>query len=1016
MREQVIDFGVRHMARGMSTQPEHLRLPGQLEAAENITLSVRTGMMRRPPTQYLREIAGLASAEAVQIHPIERDAAERYIIVVADDNPDTDLLALDGANGWAPATVNIDAASQTYLNAGNANGGDFRFLTVADTTYVCNTKVALGSQGTANYTVSATFNTYQEMIASSSLAIGQYARVLDASGDPEVTEGEAFYRFRGSPASDGTTPVLKGPALGLDWNSPTDVYDNTSRGRICGGISVVIARTSLAPKVTTDLTYDFSTGTLTAGGSDTPFAIGSDWGDLRDSAGNADIWIEITQGTGMVVSNGADPDDCEVRPIKGGSYIGKDGWYRFKRISDTQIQLDNANDPDLSSLLANVTDVRIGRVAQKFGGRISTLGPRTSMSAIALDWLDNEQHDGQTTGFRDAQPTAQVNTSVASPGYSVGDDNFVLAYETGGGAGYFTITAPFAGASVEFLWVDAPPYETIPTSYGGKNASFADGVVYDAAGTQVFPPPPSSPHPFEMNAATGSPSAGIGTGTDSEPATPGDRWERVDAPGSAGSQPDSSTMPQVLIRVGLGPTVFDLDPATWDARTSGDSTTNPLPEPFQEQLTIRDQFLFRNRYGFVAGPYITLSQDGDLFNFFRDSGTEEIDSDPLTTLPSSRSVNHFLRVSAQRDALVFFTPNQQFELSVSGALTPSSFSIDRSTRSPFADAEPAELLSFLYFAAESNTDGVLYEYFFDDASVASVAQDVSKHIEGALPSGITRVASCPLTNMIFAAVRGSSTIYVYHAWWSGTEKEQSAWAEWTIAGTVEDLAVIGPDLFIAQRMDDGACVLTRMELQGEADTIAGAVNRVLYIDNRVLVDAADITLNGSDSDIDLASAAPGTTAADFDVAVPASGTDAGVPIDASAGTSASVLRITNKDYSGTPVWIGKRYTSRAALTRPFIFDQQGRPDLNYDLDVRYLLVRHEEASAYSVRVEDAWGRDQSFPFTPGASAFSREDDGTHEVWVSSDAEQTDITLTASGVYGVSWTGLQWRVVPADRLR
>lgn len=79
----LVSNAIDSMFNGVSQQPANLRLPSQCEEQVNGFSSVATGLSKRAPTEHLAKISATAIGDAF-IHVINRDATERYAVVIQD--------------------------------------------------------------------------------------------------------------------------------------------------------------------------------------------------------------------------------------------------------------------------------------------------------------------------------------------------------------------------------------------------------------------------------------------------------------------------------------------------------------------------------------------------------------------------------------------------------------------------------------------------------------------------------------------------------------------------------------------------------------------------------------------------------------------------------------------------------------------------------------------------------------------------------------------------------------------
>lgn len=147
----LVSIPVPSLIQGVSQQPEALRLPSQGELQENAFSSVVDGLVKRHPTQHVAKIINGSAGDA-KIHPINRDSAERYLVVLRAG----DVKVFDTAGVSIPVkgpTAPLYTPDFSYLSGAPEN---YRALTVADYTFVANrTKTVLMDAATTAADTSA---------------------------------------------------------------------------------------------------------------------------------------------------------------------------------------------------------------------------------------------------------------------------------------------------------------------------------------------------------------------------------------------------------------------------------------------------------------------------------------------------------------------------------------------------------------------------------------------------------------------------------------------------------------------------------------------------------------------------------------------------------------------------------------------------------------------------------------------------------------------------------------------
>jgi hypothetical protein len=131
---KLVEQSIKTLYQGVSRQPDPVRLPGQVEEADNILVSVVTGGFEsRPSSRHITELVDYNPASRPAVYSYSRDAVERYIILV--ENGDLRVYDLDGEE----ITVNTPDGVG-YLTGQQE---DFSFVTIADYTIIANRSVTV---------------------------------------------------------------------------------------------------------------------------------------------------------------------------------------------------------------------------------------------------------------------------------------------------------------------------------------------------------------------------------------------------------------------------------------------------------------------------------------------------------------------------------------------------------------------------------------------------------------------------------------------------------------------------------------------------------------------------------------------------------------------------------------------------------------------------------------------------------------------------------------------------------
>ena len=274
---------------GVSRQAPAVRFPSQVQEADNVLLGVEQGASKRPGSEMKFAVSDLDAAEEYRLHPIDRDASEKYLLIYGG----SEIRAFDLDGNELVVVISDDA--QAYLVANGATASDLRCISIADYTILLNRTVETGSLTSDPFTVTKEHKDYSAMIGQTPVRNTYHrAKADDSFYDSARIAG--YWKYN---AGHGTfAKIVFDPlsaAAGTAATYETDGYNP-------GGFTIPFVRLALA---LTAATWDEVEYTLTET-------------DLfADYAWREGDQIRLTGGTGVAT-----------------------GWYTIKaRINDHTISL-----------------------------------------------------------------------------------------------------------------------------------------------------------------------------------------------------------------------------------------------------------------------------------------------------------------------------------------------------------------------------------------------------------------------------------------------------------------------------------------------------------------------------------------------------------------------------------------------------------------------------------------------------------------------------------------------------
>lgn len=271
-------------------------------------------------------------------------------------------------------------------------------------------------------------------------------------------------------------------------------------------------------------------------------------------------------------------------------------------------------------------------------------------------------------------------------------------------------------------------------------------------------------------------------------------WKETVAPGIP-HKLDAATLPHALIRQADG--TFSFGPLEWEERTCGDEDSAPLPSFVGSPLN--GIFFYRNRLAFLAGDNVVMSETGEFFNFFVTTVTTLVDSDPIDVAASTTRSSLLQHAVVFTGGILLFSDQAQFSLEHDTVLANSTVSVKPVTE--FAcdmTTPPVSSGKTVFFAVNRGQWGGIREYYtMPDNTDQNDAADVSSHVPHYIAGGIYRLVCSSNEDYLLVLSRGKrDSLWLYKYFWNGSEKLQSAWSRWDMAGSVVGAALFDARIFL----------------------------------------------------------------------------------------------------------------------------------------------------------------------------------------------------------------------------
>lgn len=284
-------------------------------------------------------------------------------------------------------------------------------------------------------------------------------------------------------------------------------------------------------------------------------------------------------------------------------------------------------------------------------------------------------------------------------------------------------------------------------------------------------------------------------------------WQECVAPGMP-YQLDAATMPQLLVRLSNG--TFYFGPANgstqsgtkipaWGQRTAGDYDT--APDPSFIGYPIQDVFVHRNRLGLLADENVILSRAKAFFDFFPETVTTVLDTDPIDLAASSNRVSVLRHAVSNQDELLLFSDQLQFRLASGDAtLTPATAMVSVLTAyEADTGVKPLQVAGGIVFAQTNGSWTQFREFNVRGVGTALVgtAASITDHVSTFIPAGVIQLAGNDTAGVWFAIARAASSrdrIFVYkyadRASGPAVERIQRSWSYWQLTSGSQVLQIL----------------------------------------------------------------------------------------------------------------------------------------------------------------------------------------------------------------------------------
>ena len=734
---------------GVSQQPDELKVPGQVNVADNVLPDVTHGLMKRPGGKFVDSLSDgtLNSSTNGKWFHYYRDEDEQYIgQVIRNTGQSNDgHVRMWKCSDGSEMTVNGNGKS--YLQ--HTNDEDIQTLTVNDYTFLTNRTKTVAMSSTTEPTRSPEVYIELDQIKYAS----QYSlNIFDQDGSQPSHYSEV------STATRISVELVRSSNNYCDGSG--NMSSHTARVTNTTRCSVNDANgDDRAPNVGTRIFDITSGGTLvddnavyTQGGTDFSYQVNVyNSSGTSGQTGRSNLYFRITcTGQSTPVGSGSNVEYRTRYSVTNDLLYGGEGWeegdYVYVYMKDGYYKV-------------TVEAVSVSRIQANLGlirPKPTSFDTKTVVTAESI--------------------LGSLRTAIVATGNFTNDNVKII----GKGIYITRSSGNFNATTTNSRLMNVVSNEVLTVEDLPKQCKH--GMVIRVANSQ------SDDDDYFLKFFGNNSKDGEGV------------WEECAQPGVE-IEFDNTTMPLQLVRTNS--TTFTLSEVTWEQAQVGNThpTEGTNPRPSFVGMQINKMIFFRNRLVMLSDENIIMSRPGNFFNFWAKTATTFSNIDPIDISCSSEYpaiVYDAIQVNA---GLLVFTKNQQFMLTTdSDVLNPSTAKLNAVSSYNFNyKTNPISLGTTVGFLDNANK----YSRFFEMSRILREGEpqvvEQSAVVSKLFAKELKLISNSRENNVIFFSEEGNTKLYGYRYFDSGNERVLQAWFSWTLTGDIQYHCMLDDSLYVVVR-------------------------------------------------------------------------------------------------------------------------------------------------------------------------------------------------------------------------
>ena len=892
---------------GVSQQPDELKIPGQVNVANNVLPDVTHGLLKRPGGKLVTSLSdgtNNSSATGRWFH-YYRDEDEQYIGQVSRTG---DINMWKCNDGSEMTVTGSTSAMATYLS--HSNDEDIQTLTINDFTFLTNrtktvamantieplrppevfielktlkyaAQYALNLFDNANFTTITTATRISvEMVRSSNnycTSNGHMDTHVNRVNNTTRCDEDA------GPGSDDLAP-----------NVGTRIFDIASGGTLVDNDAVGGTR-DVSGDTQTDTSFSYQVNIYNSS-------------NQSGQSGRSNLYFRITTtGQSTPVGAGSNVEYRTRYTTTNDLLYGGEGWqtgdYFYVYMKDGYYKV-TINETSSSSVQAKLGLVRPNPTS--FDTK-TTVTPESILGTLRAEIV-------ATGNFNNVQ---QIGNGL----YITRTSNVQNGVEQN----LFNVSTPVS----ELLNVVAGEVLTVDDLPRQCKDGFVVKVQNGAAEEDDYY--------LKFIANNGFDGEGV--------------WEECVLPG-AKTNFDAGTMPLQLVRTNS--TTFTLSQVAWEGAEVGDTGVGGTnPQASFVGKTINKMVFFRNRLAMLSDENVILSRPGNFFNFWARTAISFSNVDPIDLSCSSEYPAIIYDAIQVNTGLVLFSKNQQFMLTTDSDLfNPNTAKINRLASYNFNfKTNPVNLGTTIGFLDNANK----YSRFFEMSQVRREGEpdvvEQSKVVSQLFENDLKLISNSRENGLVLFSEEDQSVLYGYRYFTSGNERILQAWFQWTLTGTIRYHCMLDDALYVVVRNNNKDQLLKySIKLDDNGHFVTAGEDYPIHLDHCTSVTTGGGTYNSTTGKTTFAKPTGFESSNDIAAYDTDSGTNLGRFADVTI--NGSNLEIIG-NWSGETFLMGYQFEMQVELPKIFFTYRSGsatRKDTRADLVIHRVKFNFGQVGLYNMEV------------------------------------------------------------------